>query len=134
VSDGDLDPRALAEPPSRCRPGGGIDTDSTPLSRTDRAYMSLRASRPPYSHVVVGVALDGVGGRLPFAGATVLQSADENVDLAVGVQREERVGAGEPEIQPVVVLRGRRSGVPVRVGIGEPVVVARGSYGTCSAI
>jgi len=47
--DGDLDP-ALAERP-RCRPGarGGIDTDSTPLSRTNRAYMSLRASRPPYS-------------------------------------------------------------------------------------
>jgi len=123
--DGDLDP-ALAE---RVR---GADR----AARRHRHGLDALVANEPGVHVVaglaaavlvvvVGVALDGVGGRL-LAGATVLQSADENVDLAVGVQREERVGAGEPgEIQLVgVVLRGVDQ-VPVRVEIGEPVVESR---------
>ncbi|CDK40904.1 hypothetical protein BN903_33 [Halorubrum sp. AJ67] len=79
------------------------------------------------------MALDGVGRRLRLR-AAVLQPADEDVDLAVGVQREERVGTGEPgEVQLVgVVLRGVEQ-VAVGVQIGERLVEPRSVHAShCS--
>ena len=76
------------------------------------------------------VALDAVGRRLLLR-PPVLQAADEDVDRSVGVQREERVGPGEPgEVQLVGVLLRGVNQVAVRLEVGEAVVEPR-SVHTC---